>query len=40
LERKTKMHEWENIDYFVYAYEWPDGWIGIDADTLPSKDVF
>jgi hypothetical protein len=40
LERKTKMHTWENIHEFAYAYEWPDGWIGIDADTHPSKDIF
>ena len=40
LERKTKLHSWENVDKFAYAWEWPDGWIGIDADTWPSKEVF
>lgn len=40
LERKTRMHEWEDIDHFVFAYEWPTGWIGIDADVVPTKDVF
>lgn len=40
LDRKTKMHYWEDINSFTYAYEWPDGWIGIDADILPNKDIF
>jgi hypothetical protein len=40
LEKKTKMHEWDDIDHFAYAYEWPTGWVGIDADTVPEKDQF
>ena len=40
LERKTKAHEWEDISSFVYAYEWPTGWIGIDADVRPNRDIF
>lgn len=40
LERKTRAHTWDNVDSCVYAYEWPSGWMGIDSDTLPSKDVF
>mmetsp|Transcript_24180 Transcript_24180/g.59183 ORF Transcript_24180/g.59183 Transcript_24180/m.59183 type:complete len:1126 (-) Transcript_24180:1246-4623(-) len=40
LPRKTKMHEWEDVDHFVFSYEWPTGWVGIDGDVVPSKDVF
>lgn len=40
LPRKTKMHEWNDIDTFVFAYEWPTGWIGIDSDVVPSKEAF
>ncbi len=40
LEGKTKMHTWEHVDRFAYAFEWPTGWIGIDADVVPSKDKF
>ena len=40
LERKTRMHEWEDIDHYVFSYEWPTGWVGIDADVVPTKDVF
>jgi len=40
LPNKEKSHHWENIDHFAFAFEWPDGWIGIDGDVTPSKDVF
>lgn len=40
LPRKTKMHTWEKVDDFAYAFEWPDGWVGIDADVSPNRDVF
>ena len=40
LERKTALHTWGNVNEFKYAYEWPDGWIGIDADDLPDHDKF
>jgi len=40
LDRKSKMHEWENVDKSLYAYEWPDGWIGIDAEVRPEKTQF
>jgi hypothetical protein len=40
LERKSKLHSWEKIDSFAYAYEWPDGWIGIDADVWPDREIF
>jgi len=40
LKRKSKLHEWENVDTSAYAYEWPDGWIGIDADIRPKKTEF
>lgn len=29
LERKSKLHTWENMNSSAYAFEWPDGWIGI-----------
>jgi len=40
LERKSKLHHWETVDEIAYAYEWPDGWIGIDADISPKKSEF
>ena len=40
LPKKTALHEWEVVDEPRYAFEWPDGWIGIDADEWPSRDVF
>lgn len=40
LPRKEKTHEWEDMDHYAFSYEWPDGWIGIDADVAPSKEIF
>lgn len=40
LPRKEALHDWKAVDHFAYAYEWPDCWIGIDADVWPSKDKF
>lgn len=40
LSRKTALHTWVDVDHYAYAYEWPTGWNGIDADVLPSKDKF
>ena len=40
LPKKEHMHEWTTIDHVAYAFEWPDGWIGIDADVWPSRDTF
>jgi hypothetical protein len=40
LPKKTAVQQWNNTNEFAYAYEWPDGWIGIDADAWPSRDVF
>eukprot|EP00977_Amphora_coffeiformis_P021218 scaffold9062_cov154-Amphora_coffeaeformis.AAC.4 len=40
LPQKTKMHEWSVMDFAGFAYEWPDGWMGIDADEWPSRDKF
>jgi hypothetical protein len=40
LERKSKLHKWENVDTSVWSYEWPDGWVGIDADIIPKKTEF
>lgn len=40
LPKKTAVHEWKLVNDFAYAYEWPDGWIGIDADVWPSRDKF
>ncbi|KAL7548601.1 hypothetical protein ACHAWF_011873 [Thalassiosira exigua] len=40
LKEKRMMHEWHNVNLDTYAKEWPDAWIGIDADVAPSQDVF
>jgi hypothetical protein len=40
LPKKTAVHEWKLMDDFAYAFEWPDGWVGIDADEWPSRDEF
>ena len=40
LDRKEMMHEWYNVNQDTYAREWPDAWIGIDADVAPSQDIF
>jgi hypothetical protein len=40
LPRKTALHNWTDVDHYAYAYEWPTGWAGIDADVVPSKDKF
>jgi len=40
LPKKTAMHEWKVVDDFAYAFEWQDGWIGIDRDVWPSRDKF
>ena len=37
---KLKHHDWDNVNRDTYAKEWPDGWIGIDADVEPSRDIF
>jgi GDP-fucose protein O-fucosyltransferase len=40
LPRKTALHEWAIVNKSAYAFEWPDGWIGIDGDSFPAHDVF
>lgn len=40
LKRKTALHTWETVNTNTYAYEYPDGWMGIDADVLPEKTEF
>jgi GDP-fucose protein O-fucosyltransferase len=40
LPKKEAVHEWRIVDDFAYAYEWPDGWVGIDADEFPSREKF
>jgi GDP-fucose protein O-fucosyltransferase len=40
LEKKDGVHKWEIIDDARFAFEWPDGWIGIDADEWPKRDKF
>jgi len=27
-------------DDFAYAHEWPEGWIGIDKEEFPNREVF
>jgi GDP-fucose protein O-fucosyltransferase len=40
LDRKEALHKWEEVDRFAYAFEWPDCWVGIDADVWPARDIF
>jgi GDP-fucose protein O-fucosyltransferase len=40
LDRKEALHKWEEVDHFAYAFEWPDCWVGIDADVWPERDKF
>lgn len=40
LPKKEAVHEWKLVNEFAYAFEWPDGWVGIDADVWPSRDKF
>ena len=40
LRRSSRFDEWNTVTESVYAFEWPDGWNGIDADTWPEKDKF
>ncbi|KAL7570491.1 hypothetical protein ACA910_004272 [Epithemia clementina (nom. ined.)] len=40
LPKKTGVHEWPIVTHYAYAFEWPDGWVGIDADVLPQRDKF
>jgi len=40
LPKKRALHTWKNDSKFVYSYEWPLGWMGIDGDSVPSKNNF
>ena len=41
LEKKTVTHKWlDKYDGNSFAFEWPNGWIGIDGDVDPSHDKF
>lgn len=40
LDRKFMMQEWDNVNMDTYAKEWPDAWVGINADVAPSRDIF
>mmetsp|Transcript_38921 Transcript_38921/g.44490 ORF Transcript_38921/g.44490 Transcript_38921/m.44490 type:complete len:1187 (+) Transcript_38921:96-3656(+) len=40
LDKKTRLHTWENMNSSAYAFEWPDGWIGIDTNIRPEKTDF
>ena len=40
LPKKTAVHRWDNSTRGLYAFEWPTGWVGIDADKPASTDVF
>jgi len=39
LKEKNMMHEFHNVNLDTYAKEWPDAWMGIDADIAPSQDI-
>lgn len=38
LDRKEGMHTWKTPSIFEFGHEWPDAWIGIDADVLPYNE--
>lgn len=40
LPKKIAMHQWNKSREFAYAYEWPEGWVGIDGDVWPTREVF
>jgi hypothetical protein len=40
LPRKTALHEWQIVTHSAFAFEWPDGWVGVDADGWPERDKF
>lgn len=40
LPRKNALHEWVTVNQSVYAFEYPDGWVGIDGDEYPKRDIF
>ena len=40
LPKKNETHSWPIVDSPKYAYEWPDGWVGIDGDEFPTRDKF
>jgi hypothetical protein len=40
LDKKTRMHEWVDVNTHIFSFEWPTGWVGIDADVVPGKDKF
>ena len=37
LPKKEFLHSWK-VGGLAFAYEWPDGWVGIDANEWPSRD--
>eukprot|EP00560_Eucampia_antarctica_P009332 CAMPEP_0197828014 /NCGR_PEP_ID=MMETSP1437-20131217/4668_1 /TAXON_ID=49252 ORGANISM="Eucampia antarctica, Strain CCMP1452" /NCGR_SAMPLE_ID=MMETSP1437 /ASSEMBLY_ACC=CAM_ASM_001096 /LENGTH=621 /DNA_ID=CAMNT_0043429079 /DNA_START=24 /DNA_END=1889 /DNA_ORIENTATION=+ len=40
-DQKSVMHTWkEHVEGNVFAFEWPTGWVGIDGDKTPNRDVF
>ena len=40
-DRKFATHTWDkNQEGQIFAKEWPTGWVGIDGDTLVSREVF
>ena len=40
LPRKEAVHKWDDSDGSKYAFEWPSGWMGIDSDIIPSRNLF
>ena len=40
LPRKAALHNWTDVDHMAFAFEWPLGWAGIDADVVPTKDKY
>ena len=40
MDKKTILHAWGNVPGNTWSKEWPAGWVGIDGDEYPSKEVF
>ena len=40
LPKKTAVHDWRIVTHYAYAFEYPDAWVGIDADVVPERDKF
>jgi len=40
LMYKNTLHEWRDHNGPEFSHEWPYGWMGIDGDEMPSREIF